>query len=53
MCKARFAGILHLALCSRGAAVWRDSRRHPCRAAEAHLHGLVDHSDSPVAVLGQ
>ena len=30
-----------------------EGRRHPCRAAEAHPHGLVDHRDSLVAVLGQ
>ena len=38
---------------SRPTVVWRDGRRHPCRAAVAYAHGLVDHGDSTVAVLGQ
>ena len=33
--------------------MWRDGRRHPCRAAEALPHGLADHGDSTVAVLVQ
>ena len=39
---------------TRGTVIWREGRRHhPCRCAEAHLHGFSDHGDSTVAVLGQ
>ena len=30
-----------------------EGHQHPCRGAEADPQGLVDHSDSRVAVLGQ